>query len=78
MGRIGGAGRAIGRTCNRRNMMTYFDHRALITLLVVLSLGMASSSAARLLVQDAKPAKKQDAKTKHEEREKPAKDINDS
>ena len=58
--------------------MTYFDHRALITLLVVLSLGMASSSAARLPVQDAKPAKKQDAKTKHEERDKPAKDINDS
>ncbi len=35
--------------------MTYFDHRILITLLVVLSLGMASSPPVRLFGQDAKP-----------------------
>ena len=58
--------------------MTFFDHRLLITLLVVLSLGAAASGAAELLVQDAKPAKKQAAKSQYEEREKPPKDINDS
>ena len=58
--------------------MRYFDQRALISLLAVLSLGVASAAAARLFVQDAKPSEKQAAKTNYEERDKPPASINDS
>lgn len=54
--------------------MNVLERRTLILMLGVLSLGAAQLIA----VQDAKPDKKQDAKSNHEERAKPPENINDS
>ena len=58
--------------------MRYFDHRVLTAILAVLVLSADRAWAAWPAAQDAKPAVEQDAKSKHAERDKPPKDINDS